>query len=458
LPAGAASNAFTCFPLTGTPQQNLPGTFGNFVLASATTDANGRYQLVVPATAITPAGPFAAGSPIDIAIEIPQGANGCAPGSVAGTPNVSTTAAPPLAPGPGLGVTRCTITMGTAATAPVAGAWNDGASFVVSSQNLVNVPGGESATRRLEAVIPFYANTPDTARLGGWDLETSEIRVSNSGASRTVAEIDFYATDANGNVSTAATQTVDLAPGAGASLRPSAPGIGSQIPGGSIGWAGVFSTIPSGQTPGGLYSLSNLVAVSSIDAMNAGGARTIINGVPREEIVAPNGTSVVPLAFRNYGGTGAKWSTQVVAANMGSGTTVVFNLFSRDTSSNSLCQGSAGCVITRTANAGGVALLNLGDNSDPDVANLTNGSTWTVVVQTGGTYNSLVYPGAFPSVLPAGMATQAINVSVVGKAATSTPGIVANITSGFPPVISSPSAPRFPASIGQAVSPSPRMT
>jgi hypothetical protein len=321
-------------------------------------------------------------------------------------------------------------------TGLVAGTWNDGASFVTSSQNLINVPGGESSTRRLEAVIPFYANTPDTSRLGGWDLETSEIRVVNSGVSRTVAEIDFFATDANGNVSTASTQTIDLVPGAGATLRPSAPGIGSQIPGGSIGWAGVFSIIPNGQVTGGLYSLSNLVATITLDAINAGGARTIINGVPREEVIAPNGTSFIPLAFRNYGGTAAKWSSEIVVANLGSGTTVTFTLFSKDTRGNNGCQGGSGCIINRTVNAGGIALLNLGDNSDPDVAQLNDQSTWTVVVSAGvSPANTLVFPGVLPNVLPAGLTVQAINVSVVGKVATSATGFANNTVSGFPTVL-----------------------
>src|SRR5579871_5272853 len=243
LPAGALSNAYTCASLQGNPgalpTYNTPFLTSGGVLADAITDPSGRYQMVIP-TALTAAMTAAGGGsnpPIDVAIEAPAGTNGCVAGlnpttatppssQITGTSIVATSSSlsslngtTTLSPGPGVNVTRCTITMGSistnatagaipgtssgngagfspiSGTGPTPGAWNDGASFGVISQNLTSVPGGESSTRRLEAVVPFFANTPDPARLGGWDLETTEIRVANAGQARTVAELDFFATD-----------------------------------------------------------------------------------------------------------------------------------------------------------------------------------------------------------------------------------------------------------------------
>jgi hypothetical protein len=491
LPPGATSNEFTCAPLTGNIANSTtyigPGQplANGPVLASAVTDDTGRYALVIPqsvlqvaevaegcssitaSTTVTTAtgsvslcssGPL----PIDIAIQVPSGYNGCAgnaaqlyPSAITGTQTVSVFSSASslqsnltLAPGPGVAVTRCTTTLGTVVgsgsspvvpagiagpsgwqavpgTGPIPGTWNDGGSFAMVSQNLTAVPGGESSTRRLEAVVPFYANTPDTSRLGGWDLETQEIRVVNTGQTRTVAELDFFATDANGNVSTAATQTADLIPGQGASLRPATPGIGSQIPGGSLGWVGVFSTIPTGQIPGGLYSLSSLAATYTTSVTNAGGARTVTNAVPREEIVSPTAGVGQGIAYRNYGGTAAKWSTILVVTNLGPGTTVQFQLQQKlalTGPARPACY--ANCNISRVVNSAGEAMLNLGDNTDPDVAQLGDQAEYAVAAYiTGGPLTGVLFSDQYPNVIQAGFLVTSINVSVVGKQMTILNGV-----------------------------------
>jgi hypothetical protein len=80
------------------------------------------------------------------------------------------------------------------------------------------------------------------------------------------------------------------------------------------------------------------------------------------------------------------------------------------------------CLITRYANRGGIVTMNLGDNNDPDLALLSDG-TYAIEVQAGGagwgTSFGGVIPGtAFVSNLPGGHVAQVINVSVTGKMAT----------------------------------------
>jgi hypothetical protein len=182
--------------------------------------------------------------------------------------------------------------------------------------------------------------------------------------------------------------------------------------------------------------LSGLAGTMQNITANAGGATTLINTIPREEIISPNAASALPLVYRNYGGTAAKWSTQIAAVNMGQSSSVTFTFYQKDATRTDQRSCSRGCVITRFANPGAVALMNLGDNNDPDVAQLPDGGTFVVVVTASGSTSTLggTFPvgafgptqgpllGAVPVPLPGGYVVYALNVSQVGRAATSAYG------------------------------------
>jgi hypothetical protein len=183
--------------------------------------------------------------------------------------------------------------------------------------------------------------------------------------------------------------------------------------------------------------LSSLAGTLQNVVPNAGGATSLINTVSREEIISPNAASAIPLAYRNYGGTAAKWSTQLAAVNMGQSASVTFTFYQKDASRSDQRSCSRGCIITRFANPGAVALLNLGDNNDPDVAQLPDGGTFVVVVTASGSTNNAFGTTAFggfgiggfgptqspllgatPVPLPGGYVVYALNVTQVGKGAT----------------------------------------
>jgi hypothetical protein len=114
--------------------------------------------------------------------------------------------------------------------------------------------------------------------------------------------------------------------------------------------------------------------------------------------------------------------------NLGAGTTVEFSLNTLD----SFPRGGAGpcqvnCQINRYANAAGVALLNLGDNTQSDVAQLADNSTYSVdIFVTGGVASpgfTLGTLGAQPNILPAGYLVTEFNVSPVGKTMTQINGV-----------------------------------
>jgi hypothetical protein len=297
------------------------------------------------------------------------------------------------------------------------------------------------ADRRLEQIIPLVANTPATARLGGWDVETTAIHVTNAGQNRTVAEIRYYQTAPDGNVTLAGVATAELFPGGGRTFQR------TEVPGGCICWAGVYAFDADG--PGGFYSLSSLVAVSEIMVPSAGDALDIVAGTSREEIVSPFVEFVMPLVFKNYGGTEAKWSSLLTSVNVGAAAPVVFEFWSMDSVRGDARSCRQSCIITRYTQPGGMVTLNLGDEADPDIAFLGDGTYLVNVTGGGGQANQggiLPYWTAQPP--PGGHVTRALHVSVTGRMATSTSG-------GIPLIGESGATVRPPAGehLGEAYAP-----
>jgi hypothetical protein len=173
--------------------------------------------------------------------------------------------------------------------------------------------------------------------------------------------------------------------------------------------------------PGGVYGASGLVVTSNASVRNADGAMTSIAGVTREQIASPQMDVSVPLAYRQYGGTGNLWSSVLVSTNLGDSAPVVFS-FRQQERNRGDARGCQPCLITRYANRGGVITLNLGDDNDPDIA-LLAGGTYTVNIQAGGALlpsaTSGLIPGqTFVANMPGGHVAEVISVTVSGKMAT----------------------------------------
>jgi len=122
---------------------------------------------------------------------------------------------------------------------------------------------------------------------------------------------------------------------------------------------------------------------------------------------------------------------------MGQSASLTFTFYQKDATRSDQRSCARACIITRFANPGATVLLNLGDNNDPDVAQLPDGGTFVVVVTASGSVNTLggtfginagygptMDPliGAIPVPLPGGYVVYALHVSQVGKAATSSYG------------------------------------
>jgi hypothetical protein len=141
-------------------------------------------------------------------------------------------------------------------------------------------------------------------------------------------------------------------------------------------------------------------------------------GWSRDEIASPSADSMIPLVYKNYGGTEDKWSSLLVADNVGDQAPVTFRFRSNDRVRGDARACRVGCVITRYANRGGMVTLNMGDTSDPDIALLPDG-TFTVDISTGGPspISGLqgVLPGQVEPVMPGGYMALAINVTTTGK-------------------------------------------
>src|SRR5207302_8131676 len=113
---------------------------------------------------------------------------------------------------------------------------------------------------------------------------------------------------------------------------------------------------------------SNLVVESMIAARNAGNASEAISGWSRNEIHSPATNTMIPLVYKNYGGTENKWSSLLVADNLGDQAPVVFVFRTNDTTRGDARACRIACTITRYANRGGMITLNLGDTTAPDIA------------------------------------------------------------------------------------------
>jgi hypothetical protein len=170
--------------------------------------------------------------------------------------------------------------------------------------------------------------------------------------------------------------------------------------------------------PGGVYATADLIVESFLSARNAGGAAEAISGVPRSEILSPAVNSMIPLVYKNYGGTENKWSTLLVANNLGDQAPVVFQFRTNDTTRGDARACRIACTITRYANRGGMLTLNLGDTTDPDIALLPDG-TFTVDVTAGGPspISGLagILPGTVQPAMPGGYVAMAINLTVTGR-------------------------------------------
>jgi hypothetical protein len=419
LGSGAANNAANALlaglyglvsqvPLTGqgvlsggvissTP---APGALGNFPYQNPTfpgSDQLGMYRIL----GLAPAATYA------VIVEVPSGYNDCAPNDVqvglpvSGSPFILSGILQPT------GVVRCAVLV----TIPAIGTpWAAGADFAFAGQNLSPLEPGE-IDRRLQAMVPFVANGAPTAALGGWDLQTNEIRVVNGGAQRTVAEVRFYASDGLGGAAVlAGTQTADLVPGGARTFR------SPEMPGGFLGWVGVWSFDADG--PGGVYTVSELIVESMISARNAGNASEAMSGWARGEVISPATNSMIPLVYKNYGGTEDKWSTLLVANNLGDQAPVVFVFRSNDTTRGDARTCRIACTITRYAQRGGMITLNMGDTTDPDIALLPDG-TFRVDITAGGPSPISgvqgILPGTVSPPIPGGYTALGIHLTVTGR-------------------------------------------
>jgi hypothetical protein len=234
---------------------------------------------------------------------------------------------------------------------------------------------------------------------------------------RTVAEVRFYASDGKGSAAVlAGTQQADLVPGGGRVFR--AP----EMPGGFVGWAGLWSFDADG--PAQIFGESSLVAVVNTSVRSAGDAMTESQGLSREEFVFPQALASVPLIYRNYGGTENKWSTLLTITNMGRAGNVVLQLQTADRTGRDDARRCQPCLITKYVNAGGQVNINFGADDDPDIAMLPY-TTFTATLTAGGPIAPTpgVLPGAVAPILTNGYVIQTINFTQLGRMATSGRGM-----------------------------------
>jgi hypothetical protein len=410
------------------------GTTGP-ILSSVRTPVPGGY-VVPPFPNSDPTGRWevdglAIGQRYLMIVELPQGYNQCAPGYH--DLDVNSAAVTPLfSPFGGFNTTpstvyRCATDLGViGVSGPTAGLaagltagqvlttpWIYGGTFGFSAQNLEPIEPGE-IDRRLEQVIPLVSNGGPPAAMGGVDIQTMEIYVTNAGPMRTIAEVRFYASDGKGSAAVlAGTQQADLVPGGGRVFR--AP----EMPGGFVGWAGIWSFDADG--PAQIFGQSSLVAVVNTSVRSAGDAMTESSGLSREEFVFPQALASVPLIYRGYGGTENKWGTLLTITNMGRAGNVVLQLQTADRAGRGEARRCAPCLITKYVNAGGQININFGANDDPDISMLPDGTTFTATLTAGGPV--AVFPGVFPGavapILTTGYTIQTIHYTPQGRMATS---------------------------------------
>ncbi len=426
--------ALTTTPIvfSGPPWVTGSGAVTGPILSSVRTPVPGGY-VVPPFPNSDPTGRWeidglTVGLRYLLIVELPQGYNQCAPGQH--SLQLNTAGVTPLfSPFGGFDVTantvlRCVTDLGTiGVSGPTAGLgagltagavlttpWVYGGTFGFSAQNLEPIEPGE-IDRRLEHVIPLVSNGGPPAAMGGVDLQTQEIYVTNAGPMRTIAEVRFYASDGKGSAAVlAGTQQADLVPGGGRVFR--AP----EMPGGFVGWAGIWSFDADG--PAQVFGQSSLVAVANTTVRSAGDAMDEYAGLSREEFVFPQALASVPLIYRNYGGTENKWSTLLTITNMGRAGSVVLQLVTADRTGRDDARRCQPCLITKYVNAGGQININFGADDDPDIAMLPN-TTFTATLTAGGPVAVLpgVLPGAVAPILTEGYTIQTIHFTPQGRMA-----------------------------------------
>ncbi len=254
-----------------------------------------------------------------------------------------------------------------------AGRWKD-PSFVLINTGLVGLPGGP-AGGRLELVFPLVSRGGN-ADIYGVPVETTRIKVQNTGAARTLASIFWCSsTFAVGGVGTAdcgAGDSIDLNPAASVAIAP---------PAGFFGSALVFTSAPPigpapGQSPPGAYALTNLEGIAEY-LVGDHQSFAIAAGIPAEQLaqsfVAPGNASTIGMAFKNWN-PATEWNTVISAMNItNSPQPIVFTL--------EPTRGVPGgpVQVIRTAPAFGVAVLDL--RTVPDIPPRWMGSLW---IQSSG--------------------------------------------------------------------------
>ncbi len=241
----------------------------------------------------------------------------------------------------------------------VAGQWKD-PSFVLINTGLLGLPGGP-AGGRLELVFPLVSRGGN-ADIYGVPVETTRIKIQNTGAVRTLASIFWCSsTFAVGGVGTAdcgAADSIDLNPAASVAIAP---------PAGFFGSALVFTSAPPigpapGQSPPGAYNLANLEGIAEY-LVGDYQAFAIAAGIPAEQLaqsfITPGNASTIGMAFKNWN-PATEWNTVVSALNItNSPQPIVFTLMP----SRGVPGGPV--QVVRTAPAFGVAILDL--RTIPDI-------------------------------------------------------------------------------------------
>jgi len=468
--AGLAANVQIVFtPTQPTPCAtglNPPSANSTCIgtVTTATTDQNGRYQVVLVAgvqyavsitgfnTGLngTNAILFSPGT-INNVGSLPLGFQGsCTVGG-----NDPTVAFPGTLFPCGVGAQgqdRFTLpATGVAANVPAltAGAWNGGGTFVLVPSNATQIPAiGQTTVRRLEAVIPGIYRNPDTSYTGV-DIETIQVRVMNNGVQRTGAQIEWFSTSSDDVASLVKTDTLDLNPGAvGIFTR-------AIIPDGCTRcMAQIFSIDLDAPTPflgpgflpnntpyvpgtnGIVYGLSDLQATVTHRVVDAGNALAGGNAITFEDLFATganiNQGWTIPLVYKNYGGGVNKWSSVVTGCltrGVGGPQPIVFQFLSNGETRGGPYQ------ITRSTNPGGCVVLNLNtlDPNDPDyfdpLAGLPDDTYSIVVDSTSGVLNPT------PGENAGGMFGMALSYSTTARMAVLGNGNVAisneNVTNGI---------------------------
>jgi hypothetical protein len=267
----------------------------------------------------------------------------------------------------------------------VAGQWKSGADFALINTGLIGLPGGP-AGGRLELVFPLVSRGGN-ADIYGVPIETTRIKIQNTGSVRTLASIFWCSsTFAIGGVGTAdcgAGDSIDLNPAASVAIAP---------PAGFFGAALVFTSAPPigpapGQAPPGAFSLANLEGIAEY-LVGDHQSFTVMPGIPAEELAqafaTPGNASAIGMAFKNWN-PATEWNTVVSAMNItNTPQPIVFTLMPT--------RGVPGgpVQVVRTAPAFGVAILDL--RTVPDIAPRWMGSVY--VASSGGIPPIAQLPGS----------------------------------------------------------------